>query len=193
MAALPLPERLGEGDLVLRNWTPDDAPVLHAAVLRNLEHLRPFMPWIADEPQSVEQRATRIAEWEAGRQTGGDAVYGVFLDGAVAGGSGLHRRVGPQGLEIGYWIDVACTGRGLATRVARILTSAAFAVPGVTHVKIACDELNRASARVAEKLGYACVGMIAVPADSPAATGRHHLYRMDRARWVSDRPRRTSG
>jgi RimJ/RimL family protein N-acetyltransferase len=188
MAALPLPERLVEDDLVLRSWTTDDAPVLHAAVLRNLEHLRPFMPWIADEPQSVEQRAARIAEWKATRQTGGDAVYGVFLDGAVAGGAGLHRRVGPQGLEIGYWIDAARVGRGLATRVARILTSAAFDVPGVTHVRIACDEANQASVRVPEKLGYLCVGVIAVPVDSPAATGRHRLYRMDRARWVADRP-----
>lgn len=41
----------------------------------------------------------------------------------VVGGCGLHRRVGPGGLEIGYWVHAAWTRRGIAaaagfTRVA---------------------------------------------------------------------------
>jgi len=184
MPPLRLPERCVDGDLALRLWTVADAPALHAAITRNVEHLRPWMPWIEGEPQPVAARAARIAEWRAAWAAGGDVAYGVFLDGRVVGGAGLHHRVGPHGLTIGYWIDGARTGRGLAGRAARLLTAAAFGLPGITHVTIEVDEDNRASARVAEKLGYACVGRIAVPVQAAAESGRHRVYRVNRDAWT---------
>lgn len=59
---------------------------------------------------------------------------GIFRDGAAVGSCGLHRRVGPGGLEIGYWIHPAVLRRGLATEAARLLTDAAFSVPGIDRV-----------------------------------------------------------
>jgi len=97
-----LPEEVTTRRLVLRQWRPDDAGTLQRAVDRNLEHLRPWMPWIAAEPLPPEERRTLITGWAEARATGGDAVYGIFLpDGTAIGGTGLHRRIGPDGLEIG--------------------------------------------------------------------------------------------
>jgi ribosomal-protein-serine acetyltransferase len=58
------PARLDDGDLVLQAWTVEDAAALHEAVVASVDHLRPWMPWIAAEPQTVEQRAALIAGWE---------------------------------------------------------------------------------------------------------------------------------
>ena len=56
-----------------------------------------------------------------------DYEYGVFLaDGSVVGGCGLHRRIGPSALEIGYWVHVAHTRRGIATAAAGALTAVGF-------------------------------------------------------------------
>jgi hypothetical protein len=67
-----LPDRCADGDLVLRLWTVDAAPALHAAVARNVEHLRPWMPWIRRGPEPVEVQAALIAQWRAEWQAGGD-------------------------------------------------------------------------------------------------------------------------
>jgi len=179
----PLPDLFDAGDLVVRRWTVTDAAALHEAIVKNTEHLRPWMPWIAFEPQTVDQRAELIAGWERDWERGGDVVLGVFLDGRVVGSTGLHRRIGPNGLEIGYWIDRDHLGRGLAPRVSRLLTTAAFAMPGITVVEIPCDEANTASARVPIKLGFTYVGNIDAPALAPAETGSHRVHRMTRDEW----------
>ena len=184
MADQPLPERFDDGDLVVRRWTVADADALHAAIVANTEHLRPWMPWIALEPQTVDQRVELIARWEREWEQGGDVVLGVFLDGEVVGSTGLHRRIGPDGLEIGYWIDRGHVGQGLATRVSRLLTTAAFAVPGIVVVEIPCDDANHASARVPRKLGFTYVGNIDVAPLAPAESGSHRVHSMTRDGWV---------
>src|SRR5205814_8594213 len=49
-----VPERIElDDELVVRTYTVDDMPEVVDAVNRNLEHLRPFMPW-AQQPATVE-------------------------------------------------------------------------------------------------------------------------------------------
>ncbi|WP_019229166.1 GNAT family N-acetyltransferase, partial [Sedimentibacter sp. B4] len=69
-------------------------------------------------------------------------------------GFSLHRRVGPDGLEIGYWLDAAHTGVGLATEAVGGLTAVALALPEVERVEIHTDEGNARSAAVPRRLGY---------------------------------------
>lgn len=179
-----LPERFEDGDLVLRRWLVEGAAAMHAAVVSSVEHLRPWMPWIAFEPRTVEQRAELIAEWEQTWLGGGDLPLVALLDGVVVGSSGLHRRIGPDGLEIGYWIHIDHAGRGLATRVARLATTGAFTVPGITHVEIHCDGANHRSARIPQKLGFTYTGDVPRPVEAPAETGAHRVYRMRRGDWM---------
>jgi len=172
-------DRIPAGAIVLRRWEPEDAPLLVAAVTESLEHLRPWMPWIAKEPQSVEQRRQMIIAW----RDGGEASYGMFdEDGRrVVGGCGLHARIGPAALEIGYWVHVAHVGKGHATAAARALTSAAFAVDGIERVEIHCDETNRASAAVPAKLGFELARVEDRDPEAPGESGRHLIWLLERA------------
>jgi RimJ/RimL family protein N-acetyltransferase len=134
------------------------APSAVRAINASLEHLRPWMAW-AQEPATEERLAQVYADGDRAWTERTDFLYVVVdADGEVVGGTGLHPRLGSTGLEIGYWIHVDRAGRGLATEVARALTSAAFALPGIERVRIQCSVDNVASARVAEKLGFVLVG-----------------------------------
>ncbi len=181
-----LPERLqGPDGLLLRRWLPADAEILAAAVSESLEHLRPWMPWIAQEPMPPAQRRAWLAERERDWADGGDAHLGVFLDGRPAGGIGLHRRIAPDGLEIGYWIHCAHTRRGLATSAVRLLTEAALSVPGVTHAEIHHDRANIASRGVPRALGYELVAEVPAEVQAPAESGIHCIWRIDRQGWAA--------
>ena len=140
--------------LALRRWTTSDAPQLSAAVEANLEHLRPWMPWVIAEPLSPEDRIALIDQWQAEWERGGDVVIGVFLDGEVVGSSGLHRRRGPSTLEIGYWVhrDPHPARRCHRDRLGS-LTNAAFTVAGIDRVEIHHDKANVASDGVPRRLG----------------------------------------
>jgi RimJ/RimL family protein N-acetyltransferase len=140
----------------VRCWTPHDAGLIKDAIDASLEHLRPWMPWAHDEPQSLEEKVDLLRAFRSRFDANEDFVYGVFSqdEGRVLGGSGLHRRVGDDAFEIGYWIRSDAVGRGFATEVAAALTHVAFAVSEAERVEIHVDPANQASCRVPRKLGY---------------------------------------
>ncbi|WP_249021154.1 GNAT family N-acetyltransferase [Conexibacter sp. S30A1] len=181
----PHPEYLtGDSGLVLRRWVIDDAPRLAQAVGDSVEHLRPWMPWAAQEPLALAERRLNIATWEHDWRAGGDLVMGVFVDGAVAGGCGLHHRIGPDGLEIGYWIHPAFLRQGIATAAARLLTNAAFHRPEITRVEIHHDKANLASAGVPRKLGFQLIGEMPDEPQAPGEVGISCEWQITRADWT---------
>lgn len=182
-----LPERIESDGVLLRRWVVDDAEALSRAIAESQDHLRPWMDWMAHEPKTLEQRRTMLVEREREWRNGGDVVLGIFVDDQVAGGCGLHRELGTSGLEMGYWVHASRVGQGLATAVARLLTDAAFSVPGITHVEIHTDKANAASSAIARRLGFRFLG----ESDKPTApvTGIDCAWRMDRAAWLRRVPR----
>jgi RimJ/RimL family protein N-acetyltransferase len=151
---LPTPYRIVTERLELRCWDPSEAPQLKAAVDANLEHLREFMPWAHDEPSTPAEVVERLRGFRADFDRDEGYIYAIWQDREVAGGCGLHRRVGPGALEIGYWIDAARTRRGLATEMASALTRVAFDACGAERVEIHVDPRNTASLGVPRKLGF---------------------------------------
>ena len=148
------------------------------------------MPWIVAEPASRTDRLALIAQWETEWQRGGDAIIGAFVDAAVVGSTGLHRRRGPGVLEIGYWVHLDHARKGYATEIADSLTNAAFTVPDIERVEIHHDKANIASAGVPRKLGYTFAGETLDAVTSPGEVGIDCRWVMNRDDWFAknDRP-----
>ena len=171
----------------LRHWRAEDAEAQARAIEESLDHLRPWMPWAADEPKPHAERVAMIESWEAERRAGTGEYIGVWLDGEVVGSCGLHRRIGPGGVEIGYWIHPAYVRRGLATEVARRLTATAFADPAIERVEIHHDRANVASGGVPAKLGFEHVGDTPKAPEAPGEEGVVCVWRLNREAWTARR------
>ncbi len=139
--------------------------------------------WAALEPVPTDQRRAQIRQWRREAKRSGAAVYGIFIDGQIAGGSGLHRRGPEDVLEIGYWMHVRFLRRGWATRVASLLTDAALAVPGINYVEIHHDKANQASGGVPRKLGFALLAEEAKEPAAPSEIGIECRWRTDAGNW----------
>ena len=150
------PELITHDQVTLRRWREDDAPALLAAVLESEEHLRPWMPWADgyDAGRAGEYLASCQTQWASGD----DYSYAIIIDDQIVGSCGLHNRIGPDGLEIGYWVHQDWINRGIATGAAAALTGTALSLPGIDHVEIHHDVANTASGRIPAKLGYERVG-----------------------------------
>lgn len=149
------PDVITAGRIELRRRTLDDDDAMVDAIRMSLDHLRPWMPWAAQEP-TVEAQHRVVADADTGWLDGSQFVYGVYesASGELVGGAGLHRRVGPGSIEIGYWVRADRTRRGYARLAAGALTRAALGLAGVGRVEIHCDQANVASAAVPRSLGY---------------------------------------
>ena len=145
-------EAIEHGPVTLRRYRADDLEALFGAVTESLDHLRPWMPWAAGytRESAAEYLNGSIRSWADGTEYN----YAILTEGALAGGIGLMARIGPGGLEIGYWVHRAYTRRGLATAASAALVGQAFRLPGVDRLEIVHDELNVASGKIPRKLGF---------------------------------------
>lgn len=173
-------ETLSNGPVELRRWQVADVDVLAQLIEASLDHLRPWMPWAdAHDRRATADYLDRVQEdWATGRAFD----YAITTDGEVVGSCGLMRRIGPGGMEIGYWISPGRTGRGLVTMSVAALVRAAFALPEVTHVEIHHDEANKASGAVPQRLGFTVVSRAADPARgaAPGESGVSVVHRLRR-------------
>ncbi|MFI5284818.1 MAG: GNAT family N-acetyltransferase [Candidatus Dormibacteria bacterium] len=176
------PEELHDDTVVLRRYRLTDGAAVKDAIAASLDSLRQWMPWAQSAPTDASVMAflgPSVAQF------GGAAAanYAITLrdSGLFVGGCGLMPRIGPGALEIGYWVHARYQRRGIASAASRLLTDAAFALPGVHRVEIHCDEGNIASAAVPRTLGFRLDRVVAAAADSPASTGCHMV-------WIADRP-----
>lgn len=180
-----LPGRVRAPRLLMRRWGHDEAALASAAIAASVEHLRPWMPWIKFEPLTLAERVQLIEGWTRDWEECGDAIYGVFLDGEVVGGSGLHHRSGAGTLDIGYWIHVNHLRRGFATELTSALTTAAFGVADVEVVHVQTDEANEASAAVPAKLGFTRSQVAQREPEAPAESGRRIDWTMTAVDWAA--------
>jgi RimJ/RimL family protein N-acetyltransferase len=153
----PAPYRIETERLVVRCYEPRDAPLIKESVDSSLEHLRPWMPWALDEPQTLEEKTELARNFRANFDTGENFTYGIFSsdEGEVLGGTGLHPRIGPGGLEIGYWIRASAVRQGICTESTAALTRVGFEICGADRIEIRIEPGNDASFGIPRKLGFA--------------------------------------
>ena len=156
--ALPLgvypPERIEIGEFHLRRYTRDDALELHEAIKASYDELHRWMPWCV-EPIRIEDQRDFIERGFLAWATGRAFDYRISdAGGAQIGAISLMDRVGPGGLEIGYWLRTDATGGGIITRAVRRLTEIGLGLPEIDRIEIHCDAANLRSAAVPKRLGF---------------------------------------
>lgn len=158
----PVPYIIRTPRLVLRCLRLHDLPKMDEAIGKNIEHLRPTMPWAAKEPLADAERAA-VIEKARERYVGGiDFMMGIFDPGEerMIGGTGLHPRGRKDFLEIGYWIREEECRKGYAKEVATALTVVALGMIKVPRLEIRCDVRNIGSSRVPMGLGFTLEGTL---------------------------------
>jgi len=180
----PMP-RLVEGDAVtLALWDPTLTAAMYRLIDRSRPTLSQFLAWAAEPASPKEQLRVRedaLSQWRRGEM----APWAILEGDDVCGALGLHRRGGPDELEIGYWLDDAATGRGLMTSACRLATDVAFTVPGIEFVEILHDAANVRSAGVPRRLGFSRIAAFTSAVTAPGESGIKVRWRMSRATWLA--------
>src|SRR5262245_61750257 len=141
---------------------PEHVERVHKVIPKNKAHLLPTMPWAHLEPLSLEARTELLTKMRASFDSGADFVFGIFerSSNRYVGGTGLHPRIGPRALEIGYWIAADSQGKGLVTETVVALTSVALETMGARRLEIRCSPTNVKSRAIPERLGFHLDGIL---------------------------------
>ena len=152
----PTAYRIETDRLLMRCWSPADALTLRACLDDNDQHLRPWIPFMKDEPRSLQETAEWLRTIRAGfdlRQNYRYAVFGPEEE-SLLGENMLLGRVGPGAFEIGYWTDRHATGQGYASESTCALIRVAFEIEKADRLEIMCEPENVPSAAIPARLGF---------------------------------------
>jgi RimJ/RimL family protein N-acetyltransferase len=144
---------LTDEEIYLRPFRLEDAPHLHCAVHESLEELKPWMSWATDgydEQTAREYITIARARWQEHTFYALAILRGSHLLGACTLSS-VHTIY--RFCNLGYWVRTSCRGQGIAGRAAQLAARFAFEQLGLVRVEIVIAVGNRASVRVAEKIG----------------------------------------
>ena len=152
---------------------PAHADDLWRATEASLPELRPWLFWAADVDLGSTRGFTESAveEWDQGLAY----HFAIRDETGLAGAMGVEvpvpvRRLG----ELGYWVATDRAGRGYATEAGAIILGFAFDTIDLYRLELRTGVDNRASQRVAEKLGFRLEGTLRK--GCPLADGAYDGY-----------------
>jgi RimJ/RimL family protein N-acetyltransferase len=153
---LDIPDSFETERLLIRAPRAGDGPEINAAIRESINEIRPWMEWAKQIP-SVDESELLARRSAAKFITREDLNWRGFLKGTdtFVLASGLHRIdwAVPK-FEIGYWVRSRFAGQGYVTEAVRGIARFAFEQCGANRVEIRCDEDNRRSWAVAERVGF---------------------------------------
>jgi len=155
-------ERIVDGNLVVRAFASDHVGALHGAVCESIDEVAPYETW-CHAGYTSEEATEHVGWWIEAREKEAAFYYAVedAPSGLLLGAAGLsaysceHKHA-----MLGYWIRSSWTRRGIATRAASLVCRAGFEDLGLIRISIMVPSGNRASRRVAEKLGAIKEGVL---------------------------------
>lgn len=147
--------------ILIRPWAADDADALFDTVSKSLPTLSQWLPW-AKSGYTIADSARWVAHCQGAWPAGAEYHFGIFdaISGGLRGGVGFsHVSPVRRAANLGYWVSDDARGGGVAVAAAHLAAMWAFADLGLQRIEILVQPENRASLRVAVKLGAVCEGI----------------------------------
>ncbi|MQY14560.1 hypothetical protein SRB5_47280 [Streptomyces sp. RB5] len=182
MSAFPSGVELAGEDLVLREWTDADLPVLRT--LMDDPDVAYWTPLVSPFDEAAARAyLTRSRGYRAEGRTiqlaitrgGGEPLGEVLIM------RSRHEGQDPGTLEIGYSVGAAHRGQGLASRAVRVVAAYAFAELGAPSLVLELESENAGSVGVARSSGFR---LLDVPLIEGTEKGRSFALQT----WGRDRP-----
>ncbi len=143
--------------LVLRPPQADDAAAIYDGYATDPEVAR----WVMWSPHAaIDDTHAFLATFIASGQQERSYPWVITLAGAGTLIGAMHLNVDAPRAELGFNIARAHWNRGYATEAVRAAVAFAFTLPGIERVQAICHVDNAASARVLEKAGMRCEGVL---------------------------------
>jgi len=184
------PLELRGGRIRLRTLAEDDYDAWFEVRARCRHWLVPWEPRPAGAPATPDDRASfaaRCAARERERQIGSGYGFGIFVGARFVGEITLSSiQRGPfQNAFVGYWVDEALAGRGLAPEATVAVLRFAFEELALHRVEVAIVPRNRASRRVVEKLRLREEGVAVRYLEIDGRWEDHVRYAMTAEEWAT--------
>ena len=138
---------------MIRRLTTADAEELAALLVANREFLAPFEPVRPERFFTPVGQAERIAEHAN--------LFAILDDEAIAGTIAISNVVHGAfcSATLGYWVDRARNGRGLASAAVDAALATAFGQLGLHRLEAGTLVDNVGSQRVLERNGFTRIGV----------------------------------
>jgi [ribosomal protein S5]-alanine N-acetyltransferase len=187
--------RLEDHPTAIRPTALEDADEQLALRRANRDHTG---PWDPARDESFYSAAGQRLELDLDQRAWAAGTAFAFAVLAMDEGDRIIGRValanvvrGPwQNATLGYWIDRAAVGRGHAGRAVRLVLAYAFDHVGLHRVQPAIIPRNRASKRVAEKVGFRHEGRALRYLKINGVWEDHDIYALTAEDWRSMQARR---
>jgi ribosomal-protein-alanine N-acetyltransferase len=164
-------------DVSIRLSRTADAETLSRLETENREYMLSGGPVRSDHYVSVGGQQELISALLEAHAAGTCAPFVIEADGRVAGRIMLNGivRGALQSASVGYWVDQAVAGRGIASRALALMIVHAFGELGLHRLQAETTLTNDASARILTKAGFEQYG---VARDYLRIGGRWQDHRM---------------
>jgi len=153
---------LTDGVITLHPYQVSDIDSLYEAARESISEMSEWMPWCHPDYSIEESRIwieSQPDKWEKGEEY--NFVISYNTGGLYLGGCGLRvidRNIGIANL--GYWVRMSQTKKGIATAATLLLTRFAFNELRLNRVEITVAVDSQASLRVVEKAGATKEGIL---------------------------------
>jgi ribosomal-protein-alanine N-acetyltransferase len=146
----------------IRPLQASDAPAMAAVSVRNRADIERVSPPQLDETYTPAGQAARIDAILQEMARGARYNWTIRVDGDLAGDISLHSiHRGPvQTANVGYMVDAAFRGRGVATAAVRLVVAQSFGELRLHRLDAGAMPSNLGSQRVLEKAGFTRVGVM---------------------------------
>lgn len=170
-------------EITLKMLNAKNAEELYNITNRSRAYLREWLPWLDYTKSADDSLQFIMNNFQLYAERKG-VTAGIFYKGALAGVAGYNTIDWTNKIAyIGYWLDIEHQGKGIMTRVVRVLIDHAFNEYDLNRVDIRAASGNMKSQAIPKRLGFTQEGVLRQCEWLYDHFVDHAVYSMLRADW----------